>query len=57
MANSIHVAFLVGVPLAVLAFLLSFRLKEIPLRETAHVGSVEAVEGALPVEHAEDLRV
>jgi hypothetical protein len=57
MANSIHVAFLVGVPLAVLAFLLSFRLKEIPLRETAHVGSVEAVEGALSVEHAEDLRV
>ena len=56
-ANSIHVAFLVGVPLAVLAFLLSFRLKEVPLRETAHVGSVEAVEGALPVEHAEDLRV
>jgi EmrB/QacA subfamily drug resistance transporter len=56
-ADSIHVAFLVGVPLAVLAFLLSFRLKEIPLRETAHVGSVEAVEGATPVEHAEDLRV
>ena len=56
-ADSIHVAFLVGVPLAVLAFLLSFRLKEIPLRETAHVGSIEAVEGAVPVEHAEDLRV
>jgi predicted MFS family arabinose efflux permease len=56
-ADSLHVAFLVGVPLAVLAFLLSFRLKEIPLRETAHVGSVEAVEGAVPVEHAEDLRV
>jgi MFS family permease len=56
-ADSLHVAFLVGIPLAVVAFLLSFRLKEIALRETAHVGSIEAVEGAVPVEHAEDLRV
>jgi EmrB/QacA subfamily drug resistance transporter len=55
-ANSIHVAFLVGVPLAALAFALSFKLKEIPLRETAHVGSVEAVEGATAVQ-TEDLRI
>lgn len=49
-ASSIHVAFLVGVPLAVIAFLLSWFMKEIPFRETANIGSMEGAEGAMVTE-------
>jgi EmrB/QacA subfamily drug resistance transporter len=38
LSRSIHVVFLVSVPLAVAAFLVTFLLPETPLRETAHVG-------------------
>jgi EmrB/QacA subfamily drug resistance transporter len=38
LARSIHVVFLLSVPLAVAAFLVTLMLKEIPLRETAHIG-------------------
>jgi len=37
LARSIHVVFLFGVPLMVLAFFVTFLLKETPLRETAHL--------------------
>lgn len=52
-ASSIHVAFLVGVPLAVIAFPLSWFMKEIPLRETANSGSLEGAEGAMVTELSE----
>ncbi|MCU1450602.1 MAG: drug resistance transporter, EmrB/QacA subfamily [Acidimicrobiales bacterium] len=44
LARSIHVVFLLGVPLMVVAFFVTFRLRETPLRETAHltVGVEEA---------------
>jgi EmrB/QacA subfamily drug resistance transporter len=38
-AKSVDVVFLAAVPLGVVAFLLSWLLREAPLRETAHVGS------------------
>lgn len=38
-SKSVDIAFLAGVPLAVLAFALTWLLREAPLRETAHVGS------------------
>ena len=47
-ANSLQVAFLIGVPVAVAAFVLAIRLKELPLRETAHVSSLERVEAGVP---------
>src|SRR5437588_4385723 len=37
LARSIHVVFLFGVPLMVVAFFVTFLLKETPLRETAHL--------------------
>ncbi|MBV8692876.1 MAG: MFS transporter [Actinobacteria bacterium] len=37
LARSIHVTFLVGVPLVAIAFLVTFLLKETPLRTTAHL--------------------
>jgi EmrB/QacA subfamily drug resistance transporter len=37
LARSIHVVFLLGVPLMVVAFFVTFRLRETPLRETAHL--------------------
>jgi EmrB/QacA subfamily drug resistance transporter len=37
LARSIHVVFLFGVPLMVIAFFITFLLKETPLRETAHL--------------------
>jgi transposase-like protein len=37
LARSIHVVFIAAVPLTALAFLVTFLLKEIPLRETAHI--------------------
>jgi len=39
LAHSIHIVFLCAVPLLVLAFFGTFLLKELPLRETAHIGS------------------
>lgn len=38
LANSIHVVFLSAVPLALLAFAVTWLLPEKPLRETAHIG-------------------
>ncbi|MGH2821376.1 MAG: MDR family MFS transporter [Actinomycetota bacterium] len=37
-ARSIHVVFLWAIPIAILGFLITLFLKEIPLRESAHVG-------------------
>jgi EmrB/QacA subfamily drug resistance transporter len=37
LARSIHVVFLVGVPLMVVAFFVTWLLREVPLRETAHL--------------------
>jgi EmrB/QacA subfamily drug resistance transporter len=44
LSRSIHVVFLLAVPLALLAFVVTWFLKEKPLRETAHIG-MEAVAG------------
>jgi EmrB/QacA subfamily drug resistance transporter len=41
LARSIHVVFLAAVPLAALAFVVTWLLPEKPLRETAHIGAVE----------------
>lgn len=45
MANSISSVFLIAVPVLVAGFILSWFLRELPLRETAHVG-MTAVEAA-----------
>ena len=42
LARSIHVTFLIGVPVVAAAFLVSFLLVENPLRETSHVTSLTA---------------
>lgn len=42
LANSIHIVFLAAVPLALLAFVVTWFLPEKPLRQTAHIG-VEGV--------------
>ena len=47
LARSIHVTFLVGVPLVALAFFVTLLLKETPLRTTAHL-TVPAEEKAIP---------
>jgi EmrB/QacA subfamily drug resistance transporter len=39
LANSIHVVFLAAVPLALLAFAVTWLLPERPLRETSHIGA------------------
>jgi EmrB/QacA subfamily drug resistance transporter len=39
LSNSIHMVFLCGVPILILAFALSWLLRQIPLRDTVHVGS------------------
>jgi EmrB/QacA subfamily drug resistance transporter len=44
-ARSIHVVFLAGVPLVIMAFCVSLLLREVPLRRSAHIGS-EASEDA-----------
>lgn len=44
LALSIHVVFLLSVPMALLAFVVTWFLRESPLRETAHIG-VEAAPG------------
>jgi hypothetical protein len=39
LADSIHIVFLVAVPVLVVGFVLSWFLRQIPLRDTVHVGS------------------
>jgi EmrB/QacA subfamily drug resistance transporter len=67
LAHGIHVLFLMAVPLVLAAFCVTFLLKEIPLRETAHIGSaymespavvsaVEPIESELEIEAASDAR-
>jgi EmrB/QacA subfamily drug resistance transporter len=41
-ANSIHTVFILAVPVLVIGFFVAFLIKEIPLRETAHVGSADS---------------
>jgi EmrB/QacA subfamily drug resistance transporter len=53
LARSIHVVFLFAVPLAVLAFGVTWLLKENPLRETAHIG-MEALAGEPVVREVEE---
>ncbi len=60
LAHGIHVLFLLAVPLVLAAFLVTFLLKEIPLRETAHIGSAYAESPAVistvePIESALEL--
>jgi hypothetical protein len=43
LANAIHLVFLAAVPLTVAAFVVTWFLPERPLRETAHVGTGEAL--------------
>ena len=50
-ADSLQIVFLVTIPLAVIAFGLTWLLKEVPLREDAHVGGFSEVE-LEPVEPA-----
>jgi hypothetical protein len=56
-ADSLDVVFLLAVPLAVVAFVLAWFLKEVPLREDVHVGSLSEVEVELPLpaESVDDL--
>jgi EmrB/QacA subfamily drug resistance transporter len=53
LARSIHVVFVLAVPLAVLAFGVTWLLKENPLRETAHIG-IEAAAGEPLVPEVEE---
>ena len=48
-ARSLEIVFIVALPMAILAFVLSLMLKEVPLRDQVHIGAVE-IEGALPPE-------
>jgi EmrB/QacA subfamily drug resistance transporter len=67
LARSIHVVFIAAVPLTAAAFFVTFLLKEIPLRETAHIvhdgadapatiSTVEPVEVFAGAEAAEQVR-
>ena len=47
LARSIHVCFLVGVPLVIAAFIVTWFLKETPLRDTAHIGATSVGEDLL----------
>jgi hypothetical protein len=51
LASSIHVVFLAAVPLALLAFAVTWLLPERPLRQTAHIGA-EAIGDELLTELA-----
>jgi EmrB/QacA subfamily drug resistance transporter len=52
-AGAIHVVFLVAIPVAVGAFVLTLWLREIPLRDTAHIGADSLTEAEVrPAEHA-----
>lgn len=48
-ADSLQVVFMAAVPLAAVAFLLTWFLKEVPLREDVHVGGVAETEFELPL--------
>jgi EmrB/QacA subfamily drug resistance transporter len=51
-AEAIHVVFLVALPVAAAGFLLSLWLREIPLRDTAHIGAESLTEAEVrPAEH------
>ena len=61
-ANALHVVFLWGVPVAVLAFVVVWFLPELPLRNSVHVGYEAiaedaglAVEPAMPSDFVPDL--
>jgi EmrB/QacA subfamily drug resistance transporter len=56
LARSIHVVFIAAVPLTAAAFLVTFLLKEIPLRETAHIVH-EGVEAPATVSTVEPVEV
>jgi hypothetical protein len=45
-ATSLHTVFLWALPIAMLGFVLTWLLKETPLRDTVHVGGAAAMEGA-----------
>jgi hypothetical protein len=45
-AISLHTVFVWALPIAVVAFVLTWFLKETPLRDTVHVGGADALEGA-----------
>ena len=62
LARAIHVVFLWAVPMAVLAFGVTWLLREVPLREHAHIGALEEAGedllvglGQIEPEHAPDL--
>ncbi len=48
-ADSLQVVFLAAVPLAVVAFILTWFLREVPLREDVHVGGLAETEFELPL--------
>lgn len=48
-ADSFQVVFLVAVPLAIVAFVLTWFLKEVPLREDVHVGGMAETEFEVPL--------
>ncbi len=51
-AEAIHVVFLMALPVAAAAFLLTLWLREIPLRDTAHIGAESLTEAEVrPAEH------
>ncbi|HEY7269278.1 MAG TPA: MDR family MFS transporter, partial [Dehalococcoidia bacterium] len=52
-ARSLETVFLVALPIALVAFVLSLMLKEVPLRDQIHVGAVDT-EGALPPSASEE---
>lgn len=57
-AQSLHVVFLAGVPVALVALVLSFFLKEVPLRGTARAAVTELGEGfAMPESQDADQRL
>jgi hypothetical protein len=48
-ADALQVVFLLAVPLAIIAFVLTWFLKEVPLRDDVHVGGVGAAGGEVDV--------
>ena len=51
-ADAIHAVFLIAVPVGAIGFLLALALREIPLRDTAHVGAEALTEAEVrPTEH------
>ncbi|MEY9844733.1 EmrB/QacA subfamily drug resistance transporter [Streptacidiphilus sp. BW17] len=50
---SLHVVFLVAVPIGLLAFVLSWFLRELPLREKAYVSAADSVDPVAPADPVE----